>query len=76
MTKNIRRVVTGHDEAGKAVVKFDDIGVNRASGRPVQYRQLIWTTEELPVQFEAKPDDLGDRDIATTIPGGSVFRAV
>ena len=76
MTKSIRRVVTGHDENGKAVVKFDDVDVHKAAGRPGQYRQLIWTTEELPIQFEDEPGDLADRDIATTIHGGSVFRVV
>ena len=34
MAINIRRVVTGHDANGKAVVRIDDVGAHVASGRP------------------------------------------
>jgi len=82
MTFQARRVVTGHDGAGKAVVIFDDKGKNQGSGRPGQTRQLIWTTDDLPVVFDgagaagAELEDKGAREIGTTLPGGSVFRVV
>ncbi|MEQ8195045.1 MAG: cupin domain-containing protein [Rhodospirillales bacterium] len=76
MTLNIRRVVTGHDDNGKAVVTFDDAGLHRSSGRPHMERQLIWTTEDLPVIFEEDGEDKGSREIGTTIAGGSVFRII
>jgi len=76
MAFKIRRVVTGHDENGKAVVLFDDEGEHTAKGRENMHRQLIWTTNDLPVQFDENNEDLGAREIATTIPGGSVFRVV
>ncbi|MEX2451302.1 MAG: cupin domain-containing protein [Rhodospirillales bacterium] len=76
MALKIRRVVTGHDENGKAVVKFDDAGIHRSSGRPNMERQLIWTTDDLPVIFEEDGEDKGGREIGTTITGGSVFRIV
>lgn len=81
MTLNVRRVVTGHDRNGKAVVRIDDVGANRAAGRANQMRQNIWTTNDLPVAFgedREHPDfeDSGAREIGTTIKGGSVFRVV
>jgi mannose-6-phosphate isomerase-like protein (cupin superfamily) len=76
MTLNIRRVVTGHDENGKAVVRVDDAGRNRMSGRANQERQLIWTTDDLPVHFIEDGEDKGAREIGTTITNGSVFRVV
>jgi quercetin dioxygenase-like cupin family protein len=76
MAINIRRVVTGHDANGKAVVRIDDVGTHVASGRPQMSRQLIWTTDELPVHFTEDGEDKGAREIGTTIPNGSVFRVV
>ena len=76
MSINIRRVVTGHDANGKAVVRIDDVGAHVASGRPHMSRQLIWTTNDLPVHFEEDGEDKGMREIGTTIKNGSVFRVV
>jgi quercetin dioxygenase-like cupin family protein len=76
MAINIRRVVTGHDANGKAVVRIDDVGAHVASGRPRMSRKLIWTTDELPVHFIEDGEDKGAREIGTTIPNGSVFRVV
>src|SRR6185295_15510495 len=67
MTINIRRVVTGHDAHGKAVVRIDDVGAHVGSGRPHMTRQLIWTTNDLPVHFAEDGDDKGAREIGTTI---------
>lgn len=76
MTFKIRRVVTGHDATGKAVVKYDDLGAHSAPGRENMERQLIWTTDDLPVHLSEDGEDKGGREIATTIPGGSVFRVI
>jgi quercetin dioxygenase-like cupin family protein len=76
MAINIRRVVTGHDANGKAVVRIDDVGAHVASGRPQMSRQLIWTTDDVPVHFTEDGEDKGARAIGTTIPHGSVFRVV
>ena len=72
----IRRVVTGHDEAGTAVVRIDDVGANAGSGRANHAAQVIWTTNDLPIDFAEDGEDKGAREIGTTIPGGSVFRVV
>ncbi len=76
MTINIRRVVTGHDEHGKAVVRIDERGANVGSSRPHMTRQLIWTTDDLPVNFSEDGEDKGAREIGTTIRHGSVFRVI
>jgi len=76
MAFNIRRVVTGHDAAGKAVVKIDDVGLNQSSGRANLTAQVIWTTDDLPVAFRDDGEDTGARKIATTVKNGSVFRLV
>jgi quercetin dioxygenase-like cupin family protein len=76
MTINIRRVVTGHDAHGKAIVRIDDVGAHVASGRPNMSRQLIWTTDDLPVHFAEDGEDKGAREIGTTIRNGSVFRVI
>src|SRR5262245_7789732 len=76
MTINIRRVVTGHDANGKAVVKIDDVGAHVGSGRARMTRQLIWTTNDLPAHFSEDDEDKGAREIGTTIKNGSVFRVL
>lgn len=42
MTLKARRVVTGHDERGRAVVSADEILSNAASARPGHERLDIW----------------------------------
>jgi mannose-6-phosphate isomerase-like protein (cupin superfamily) len=76
MALNVRRVVTGHDKNGKAVVRIDDVKANWSPGRANQERQNIWTTNDLPVHFTEDGEDKGARQIGTTITGGSVFRVV
>ena len=74
MALQVRRVVTGHDAAGKAVVKIDEQVRNVRSGRPNQEASVIWTTESFPV------DNDGDRDSnetpGTTRANGTVFRVI
>jgi len=76
MALNVRRVVTGHDRAGKAVVRIDDVGANRGSARANVTRQDLWSTDDLPVTFVEDNEDKGARKMGTTLKGGSVFRVV
>jgi quercetin dioxygenase-like cupin family protein len=50
MTIEVRRIVTGHDENGKAVVASDErlVGASRA-GRPGLARVELWSTDTMPV---------------------------
>ena len=77
MTLAVRRVVTGHDANGKAVVKIDDISPNRPPRdvNTVNEVTVIWTTEGFPVSNDGDEDG-GTRDTGITLPNGTVFRIV
>jgi quercetin dioxygenase-like cupin family protein len=75
MTLNVRRVVTGHDASGRAVVKIDDVAKNSVSRREGASSTLIWSTDSLPVVNDGD-DDLGQRKLGTTLENGTVFRVV
>lgn len=75
MSLNIRRVVTGHDDAGRAKVLIDEQVKNVNSQRPGAEYSVIWSTETLPANNNGSEDPSGKK-IGTTIPGGSVFRVV
>ena len=75
MSLKIRRVVTGHDNQGRANVLIDEQVSNVISSRPGANSSVIWSSIGFPV------DNDGDRDpsrqqIATTIDDGTVFRIV
>lgn len=70
-----RRVVTGHDPAGRATIAIDDRralqGVKRGDARFA----LIWTTPTVPADNN-DPTDGATRDAGLTLHGGSVIRVV
>lgn len=73
MAVHVRRVVTGHDRDGRAVVKIDEISKNVVSRRPGQSACVVWTTESFPVD-NTGDDDQGLRQVGTTLKNGTVFR--
>ena len=75
MSLNLRRVVTGHDDDGRAVVKIDEITKNPPSGRPGRSACVVWTTEGFPVD-NTGDEDGGTRQVGTTLNNGTVFRVV
>ena len=76
MAWHIRRVVTGHDTDGKAVIVADG-GASRSWRRPSGLgHSLCWVTDAMPVDNAAHADG-GDQDIGIPPPPhGSVFRIV
>ena len=72
MTDNVRRVVTGHDEDGKAIVTIDEIVSNVSHLRPGHSAATIWMTDAMPVE-NMDPADGGKRRGAPP-KNGSVFR--
>jgi quercetin dioxygenase-like cupin family protein len=70
----IRRVVTGHDEQGKAIVKIDEVCTNFAEGRPNGYACNIWTTDTVPADNSGQADGGQREGKFTMIENGSVFR--
>src|SRR4249920_163622 len=75
MAVQVRRVVTGHDAKGRAVVKIDEVSKNVTSSRPGQTACVVWTTESFPVKNTGDADE-GLRKVGTTLKNGTVFRVV
>jgi len=75
MAVQVRRVVTGHDKNGRAVVKIDEVSKNIISSRPGQTACVVWTTESFPVNNTGDSDE-GLREVGTTLKNGTVFRVV
>ncbi len=75
MTLQIRRVVTGHDKTGRAVVQIDEIAKNVTSSRPGQAATVVWTTDQFPVSNDGD-DDTSTRNVSTSESNGTVFRVV
>ena len=75
MTLKIRRVVTGHDDEGRARVLIDEPVKNVAAQRPGALYSVIWSTEGFPISNDGDDDPSGKK-IGTTIPNGTAFRIV
>lgn len=74
MTLTVRRVATGHDPKGRAVVQIDELCSNIISNRPGSSSYVVWSTHGFPV--DNVETDPASRRIGTTIEGGTVFRVV
>jgi quercetin dioxygenase-like cupin family protein len=75
MAVQVRRVVTGHDANGRAVVKIDEVSKNITSSRPGATACVVWTTESFPVNNTGDSDE-GLRKVGTTLKNGTVFRVI
>jgi quercetin dioxygenase-like cupin family protein len=72
--RSTRRIVTGHDSRGKAVVLFDDVAT--AKQRGANGVTLFWVTSEFPVDA-AVLSDRAQTPIGVPPPkNGTVFRVV
>ena len=71
---SVRRIITGHDEDGKAIVKIDEICNHFREGRPGGMVCNVWTTDSSPAN-NSKQDDAGQREGKfTMVENGTVFR--
>lgn len=70
----IRRVVTGHDEHGKAIVEIDEVCGHFRQGRANAFVCNIWTTETVPANNDGNHDGGMREGKFTMIENGSVFR--
>ena len=75
MPLHLRRIVTGHDANGHAVVKIDEISKNLTSARPGSTSCVVWTSESFPIDNTGDADE-GLRKVGTTLKNGTVFRVV
>jgi mannose-6-phosphate isomerase-like protein (cupin superfamily) len=74
MTFQVRRVVTGHDANGKAIVTIDDVLPARSMRAGVT-ASVAWTSEGFPVDNNGDADE-GKRQTGTTHANGTVFRII
>ena len=71
----IRRVVTGHDEAGRAVVSIDSVVDYAHSMRPNHSSFVAWATDEHPINNK-DPEDGRLKRVVNGTPGSTIFRVV
>ncbi|MEZ5742842.1 MAG: cupin domain-containing protein [Sphingomonadaceae bacterium] len=71
----IQRVVTGHDENGRAVFKSEDVREPQPIPTGDANFLLLWTTPTVPADNNDETDGR-ERDVGTTLMGGSAFRIV
>jgi quercetin dioxygenase-like cupin family protein len=73
MALQVRRVVTGHDKNGRAIVQIDEVSQNLRSARPKATACVVWTSEDFPIDNTGAADE-GLRESGTTLDNGTVFR--
>jgi quercetin dioxygenase-like cupin family protein len=74
MTLNVRRIVTGHDEDGKAIVTHDEVMENISQLRSGNFQTLIWKTEDTPCDVDGD-EDPATQELDIEPPAeGSIFR--
>jgi quercetin dioxygenase-like cupin family protein len=69
-----RRIVTGHDASGKAIVTIDDALTNVTMRAGVS-ACVAWTSEGFPVDNNGETDE-AKRKTGTTHANGTVFRII
>lgn len=74
-TNTLRRIVTGHDAAGHAVVTADTLLAATPIPSGDALFTLVWTTASTPVDNDDATDGAA-RSVGLTQPGGSVLRVV
>lgn len=72
-TAPFRRIVTGHDAAGRAVFRSDEALVPAVIPSGDAAMSTIWTTAEVPVNLNDETEGR-ERDAGLTLNGGSVIR--
>jgi mannose-6-phosphate isomerase-like protein (cupin superfamily) len=72
----VRRVVTGHDTSGKAIVLIDGAAPNQKVRQTGLVSTLLWVTDETPADISGDADR-ASRDIGVPPPpNGSILRVV
>ena len=75
MTFQLRRVVTGHDTDGKAIVAIDEHSKNTVARPGGVTACVVWTSEGFPVDNDGSADTQA-RAGGLTLANGTVFRIV
>ena len=75
MALNVRRVVTGHDDAGKGIVAIDEVVGNLAGSRPGTSSKVIWTTDRAPADNNSA-EDMSLRPVEAAVSNGTTLRVI
>jgi mannose-6-phosphate isomerase-like protein (cupin superfamily) len=76
MEHAIRRIVTGHDDMGKAIIEMDGIVPRKVRPGTGFVSSLLWVTDESPARMDLRIDR-ADRTISVPPPpNGSILRVV
>ena len=75
MVLQVRRVVTGHDKNGKAVVAIDEMVDYARSLRPGHSAFVAWATDGHPID-NADPEDGRFKKVVNGDPGSTILRVV
>jgi quercetin dioxygenase-like cupin family protein len=75
MSLRVRRVVTGHDERGKARVTIDEVTSNIVVRRPGYQSSVIWATDTFPAD-NTGAEDGSALDVSVNPENGTVFRVI
>ena len=73
MVLTVRRVVTGHDDDGRAVVKIDEVVDYARSQRPGHSAFVAWATDKHPVD-NTDPEDGRFKPVINGTPGSTILR--
>lgn len=76
MTSHIRRVVTGKDSSGKAMVTIDAMATYQGRKEMGSTTALLWVTDSTPADNSEKGDAAGRTIGVQPPPEGTVFRVV
>ena len=78
MAREFRRVVTGHDENGVAVVESDQIATQilRRPSRPGVTLTNFWKTDGMPAEYDGATETCTGNFVLHPPENGSVFRCV
>lgn len=78
MARTIRRVVTGHDSNGTAVVVSDTAADHRLQrpSRPGVTLTNFWISDGTPAEYDGEVETCGGSFVLHPPPDGSVFRCV
>jgi quercetin dioxygenase-like cupin family protein len=75
MALHVRRVITGHDAAGRAIVQIDELAQHAFLGRPSATACNVWTTDGFPANNDGSTD-AGLRKTRLTLPNATIFRVI
>jgi hypothetical protein len=76
LSKEVRRVVTTHDDSGKAVILFDGATPHRTERPEGAVIQNVWCTDETPADMKGKQDRMARQTDIPPPKGGSIVRVL